>query len=156
MSSTLIPAKCDAVKADVAKQLADAGSNAMFTTDAWTSTYNDTYKGVTLHYVNANFDIVNRCLAVRHAQGSHTAKLLTEHTTDILSEFGVTLEKPVNVITDNAANVKMAMTKMMVNVKWRPCSAHILQLIINIGLDNKNVTDLSKMLSKARSIVGHY
>ena len=81
---------------------------------------------------------------------------MAKHTADILSEFGVTLEKSVNVITDNATNVRMAMTKMMVNFKWRPCSTRTLQLVINNGLDNKDVTDLSKMLSKTRSIVGHY
>lgn len=99
---------------------------------------------------------MHKCLAVRHTPGSHTAKLLAQHTTEILHEFGVVLDNGVHIITDNAANVRLAMTKVMTNVKWRPCFAHSLQLVINSSVDSPEVAGLSKMLAKASAIVGHF
>ena len=44
----------------------------------------------------------------------------------------------------------------MPGVLWRPCFAHTLQLCVNGALTSREVTDLPKILSKARSIVGHF
>ena len=93
---------------------------------------------------------------VRHAPGSHTAKLLAKTATDILGEFGVKLDKLVHFVTDIAAPVKLAMTKLMDNVVWRLCFARTMQLVVNGVLAGKKVSDLSKILAKARSIVGHF
>ena len=62
----------------------------------------------------------------------------------------------MHIITDNAANVKVVMTKVLQNVQWRPCFAHTLQLSINMALDCKDVSALGKMLAEARTIASHY
>ena len=66
------------------------------------------------------------------------------------------LQKPVNIIIDYAANIKRAMMKLMTNVKWWPCFAHTLQLVVNNGLDYKDVSGLSKMMTNSCAIVSHY
>ena len=38
--------------------------------------------------------------AVRHTQGSHTAKILAEYTTGILHEFGITRDNRVYIVTN--------------------------------------------------------
>ena len=139
MSSTLITAKYDEVKANVAKHLTSADTQPSFTTDALTASNNVEFSTVTLHYMDIDFNAINRCLAVRNTPGSHTAKVLAEHTSFILGEFGMQLDKAVYIVTDNASNIKVAMTKLLQNVKWRPCFTHTLQLMIITALDNKDV-----------------
>ena len=117
---------------------------------------NVAFTGVTLHYVDNNFNAINKCLAVCHTSGSHTYKVLAEHTTAILAEYGIKLDVPVHIVTDNASNMKVAMTKLMRNVHWQPCFAHTLQFVIVTPLESKEVSALGKVLSKARTIVGHY
>jgi hypothetical protein len=157
MSAQMIPDRYEEVKSAVVSHLARSGSNASFTTDTWTSSAADAYSAVTPHYINENFNSVNRCIAVRHAPGSHTADLLAAHVTQVLLDFGIQAsDRDIHVTTDNGANIKKAMTKVMVNVKWRGCFAHTLQLVVNAGLESKEVPNLGKMLAKARAIVGHF
>ena len=82
--------------------------------------------------------------------------MLAQHTTEILNEFGILLDKRVHNITDNTQNVKLAMTKLMQNVKRRPCIVHTLQLVINTALESKEVSSLSKMLVKAKANIDHF
>lgn len=159
MSSDMIPARYEAVKRTVVDHIAKSGSNASFTTDTWTSSAGDSYSAVTLHYIDESYNYVNRCIAVRHAPGSHTADLLAAHVTEVLQDFGIRTsdsETNCHVTTDNGANIKKAMTKIMKNVKWRGCFAHTLQLVVNAGLDSKEVSGISRTLAKARVIVGHF
>lgn len=92
MSTTLIPVTYDVVKADLTKHLAAAVAHASFTTDGWTVSNNVAFSGVMLHYIDKEFNAINKCVAVIHTPGSHTLKVLAHHTTEILSEFGVKLD----------------------------------------------------------------
>ena len=148
LSSLLIIAKYNEVKVEIAQHLSKAATHAAFTTDGWTVSNNVAYTGVTLHYFDKAFNSVNKCLAVRHTPGSHTLKVLAEHTTEILAEYSIKLDTPVHIVTDNASNVKVAMTKLMRNVQWRPCFAHTLQLIIVTALESKEVSALGKMIAR--------
>jgi hypothetical protein len=77
--------------------------------------------------------------------------------TEVLQDIGIrTSDTTVHVTTDNGANVKKAMTKVMENVKWCGCFAHTLQLVVNAGLDSKDVSAVGKTLVKARAVVGHF
>ena len=57
--------------------------------------------------------------------------------------------------TDSGANVKKAIANMP-ELKWRPRFAHTLQLVVNGGMAAKEVSEIPKILSRARAIVGHF
>ena len=61
----------------------------------------------------------------------------------------------VTAVTDSGANVKKALANMAVE-RWRPCFAHTLQLCVNGSLTQKEVSELPKIMAKARAIVGHF
>ena len=124
------------------------------TTDMWTSSNNVSYMGVTAHWIDGSFAAQNKCLAVKPAPGSHTADFISSAVDNVLGEW--TIDKTdLRVVTDSGANVKKAITQMPM-LKWRPCFAHTLQLVVNGGLASRDVSDLPKILTKARSIVGHF
>jgi len=96
----------------------------------------------------------NKCLAVRPAPGSHTAEFIADVTRAVLDEWSIDASK-LHVVTDSGTNVKKAMTNVP-GVHWRACFAHTLQLCVNVRLASSEVTELPKVLSKARAIVGHF
>ena len=138
LSALLIIAKYNEVKAEIAQHLATAGAHAAFTTNGWTSSNNVAFTGVMLHYVDNNFNAI-KVFDCPPYTGSHTSKVLAEHATAILAEYGINLDVPVHIVTDNASNVKVAMMKLMRNVQWRPFFAHTLQLVIVTALESKGV-----------------
>ncbi len=155
LSAILIPQAYQDAREEIRVLLTTAKSFAL-TTDMWTSSANDSYMGVTCHFIDADFAYHNKCLAIRYSPGSHTAAFIKTMMSDILTEWGLGLgSQHVHVVTDSGANVKKAMA-MMNNVIWRACFGHTLQLVVLGGLGDKKVCDLPKMLAKARTIVGHF
>lgn len=153
LSDTLIPQAYIAKKAAIMSELVSAQAVAL-TTDMWTSSNNDSYMGVTVHFIDAGFALQNWCLAVKHAPGSHTAEFIAKEITSVLTDWGMK-DQPVFFVTDSGANVKKAMS-LLRNVTWRACFAHTLHLVVNSGIASKQVTDLPKLLAESRKIVGHF
>jgi len=153
LSETLIPDAYDAKKAEIKAMISKAVAVAL-TTDMWTSVNNDSYMGVTCHFIDSDFRANSKCLAVSHAPGSHTAELIKTELEKIKKEWGLEGRR-IHFVTDSGANVKKAMS-LLADTIWRPCFAHTLQLVVNGGINNKQVTDLPKMLASARTIVGHF
>lgn len=153
VSAKLIPNKFTEVKSDIQTKLS-AVKSCSLTADMWTSSSNDSYLGVTAHWLDDNFNVESHCLTVRPAPGSHTADFLEKEISTVLDDWSLR-EKELFMVTDSGANIKKAMTHMD-TVTWRPCFAHTLQLCVNAGLSNREVTELPKLLAKARAIVGHF
>jgi len=155
LSDTLIPARYNETMTEMQASIAAAEAHAV-TTDLWTSSANHAYMGVTAHWLDAGFVPHNSCLAVRPAPGSHTAEYISSELKSVLDEWSLGLQpNKLHVVTDSGANVKKAIAQLPA-VKWRACFAHTLQLCVNTGLSSKEVSDLPKVLSKARAIVGHF
>lgn len=140
-------------KNDIRNSLAKSRTHAV-TTDMWTSSSNTSYMGVTAHWIDDQFVQHNRCLEVKPAPGSHTADFLSSELTAVMDEWNID-PKHVHIVTDSGANIRKAVTQMP-DVKWRGCFAHKLQLCVNGALTSKEVTDLPKILAKARAVVGHF
>jgi len=121
----------------------------------WTSSSNTSYLGVSVHYLDANFNPVNKCLNVQPAPGSHMAEFISQALTGVIDDWSLKRDADLHVITDSGANIKKAVIQLM-TAKWRPCVAHKLHLCVTSALGAKEVTELPKILSKARSIVGHF
>jgi len=152
LSTTLIPERHEIIQTKIREDMSKGKAKAV-TTDMWTSSNNDSYMGVTCHWVDEDYQLRNTCLAIKHAPGSHTADLISTELSEIMTDWGI--ERPVHLVTDSGANVKRAMS-LMEGVEWRPCFAHTLQLVVNGGLGSREVTELPKVLAKARAIVGHF
>ena len=58
------------------------------TTDCWTSRQNISYIGVTIHYVDDDFKLINQTYCVEHLPGSHTAAVLQSKIHDLFCNDG--------------------------------------------------------------------
>jgi hypothetical protein len=157
LSSTLIPDQYAQTKSDVKQAMTKAQACAV-TTDMWTASNNEQYMGVTAHFISNDFHISNRCVAVKHVPGTHTAEVIANELTTVLKDFDMTQQtssRPLFIVTDSGANVKKGIS-LMKDVSWRPCFAHKLQLVVNGGLNHPSVRGISTMLAQARSIVGYF
>jgi len=153
LSQVLIPTKYDETKAQLQESI-DQAQSVSITTDMWTSSANEAYMGITGHWMDNDFCLNSRCLAVRPAPGSHTADFIAAELTSMAAEWKLNLST-LRAVTDNGANVKKAVSHLAVE-KWRGCFDHTLQLCVNGALTHRSVTELPKILQKARTIVGHF
>ena len=84
----------------------------------------------------------------------HTADFISKEITDVYTEWSLDV-RALHVVTDSGANVKKAMSQLPID-EWRPCFVHTLQLVVNGALASKKVSDLPKIITKARAIVSHF
>ena len=102
------------------------------TTDMWTSRSGQGYIGITCSYIDSKFTLHEITLTVNYACYPHTAEHITESLEEILEDWKLR-EKVFVITTDNAANMKKAVSNMNA-IQWQGCDAHTLQLIIGKGL----------------------
>ena len=102
----------------------------------WTSRNRLRFLGITCSFLDKNFTIHEIILTIEHIRYPHNAQNISDALFIILDEWG--LRNITNVIvTDNRANMKKAikeMNEMTSNIKWQPCVAHTLQLVVGKGL----------------------
>ena len=82
---------------------------------------------------------------------SHTGEHLATAIKAITADWEIA-HKVVVMVTDNAANAKLSVN--LAGFDLICCSAHTLQLAIRDVLDH--VTEIKNILTKCRSIVGHF
>jgi len=148
--------KCKTALIEEFKKYSTAGEYISLTTDTWTSTNNESFMSLTGHYLTENFVPHNTCIMVRNVPGSHTAENIAKELTEALAEWSLPLpsHQTVFMITDNGRN--MVNAAQLANFRWKPCFAHTPQLVIEDGLKDSSVSGLKTILSKCRSIVGHF
>ena len=117
------------------------------TTDMWTARNRQGFLGVTCSFLDKNFVIHEITLAVEYIRYPHTAQNISDTLFALLDNWG--LREKVHIIaTDNGANMKKAikdMSLIAMNIKWQPCTAYTLQLVVGKGL---NVVKLLVLRSK--------
>ena len=102
------------------------------TTDMWTSRSRQGYIGITCSYIDSKFTLHEITLTVNYVRYPHTAEHITESLEKTLEDWKLR-EKVFVITTDNAANMKKAVSNMNA-IQWQGCDAHTLQLIIGKGL----------------------
>jgi hypothetical protein len=65
------------------------------TVDEFTSNTNISYMGVTMHYINSDFENCDRVLALRHLEENKDSAYLYDKFTGILNEWNI-LNKVIN------------------------------------------------------------
>ncbi|CAG8552991.1 23743_t:CDS:2 [Gigaspora margarita] len=101
------------------------------TADMWTAYSHNSYLGITVTWIDKKFELNNAVLAFTCLRYPHTADVIVKSIQDIL-EFWNLRNKVFSITTDSGTNIKLAYSKL--GVKWVPCSAHILNLIVQKGL----------------------
>ena len=123
-----------------------------FTSDTWSSRRHESYISFTVHYITETFEMKRHILGNYHFPGSPTSAAIKARLMEAMEEWNLPLTTiPIYIVTDNAKNFSGATNR----TTWSHvnCFAHTLQLAIQ---DAKNEHDLTSLLAKGRSIVGHY
>lgn len=125
------------------------------TTDCWTSLNADSFITVTAHFITkpkGKWMMENAVLATRFVEVTHTAENLRKIVEDILIEFEIH-GKTIACVHDNAANIKLAIRELE-SIRFSVCcSAHTLQLSVNLGLKTGKI---QKVISKSSKLVAHF
>ena len=114
------------------KKIRVESKSVSLTTDMWTSRSGQGYIGITCSYIDSKFTLHEITLTVNYVRYPHTAEHITESLEEILEDWKLR-EKVFVITTDNAANMKKAVSNMNA-IQWQGCDAHTLQLIIGKGL----------------------
>ncbi len=139
----------DVQKETIVKILADVPYIAL-TGDYWTSVANQSYLGVTAHFIDHQWMLHSYALNVRHVEDRHLAENCAQHFLGVANAWSIN-EKVTTFATDNARNVTAAVARTpFVNVV---CQAHTLQLAVNNAI---TAVGIDTTLAKCRKIVGHF
>ena len=124
-----------------------------FTTDAWSSSVNDTaLLSLTAHWINSDFKRNSVILNAHCLTESHTGEYIAAQIHSMLKEWDILPERVHVVVTDNASNMTEAMRDA--SLPQFGCFAHSLQLAINNSLLSQRA--VSDMIAVCKSIVGHF
>lgn len=85
--------------------------------------------GVTAHFINAEFVMIRRTLALKYLEDTHTGDNIYNQLCGIFAEWGIE-DKVTHIVTDGAANMKAAISKFK-HIIHLPCAAHRLNLCVN-------------------------
>lgn len=102
------------------------------TLDLWTAWSNYGYLGITCSFLDQKYNLNEITLTISHIRYPHNAENIRDAIEEILDEWNLR-SKVFSITTDNGSNIKKCV-KEMVGVKWHPCAAHTLQLVIGKGL----------------------
>lgn len=78
------------------------------TSDLWSSRTMDPFLSLTLHYIDDDWKLRQRCLETAYFPADHTADMIAQGLKDMLSEWDLAEEKLSAITTDNGANVVKA------------------------------------------------
>lgn len=90
------------------KNTVSKASSFALTTDLWTSRANHTYTGVTIYFVNDNFELKHYLLETKEFPESHSVANIAEELKSILSEWGLVETSISAITTDNGRNISAA------------------------------------------------
>ncbi|XP_060879286.1 E3 SUMO-protein ligase ZBED1-like [Metopolophium dirhodum] len=138
----------------------NAASHIAITTDIWTSMNTDSFMTLTAHFVDTNLrELSTVVLCTKKLESNHTGVYLSQVMTKELMEWTI-LNKVVAIVTDGAANIKLAVRLM--DIPQIPCTAHKLNLIVQQSLEISEEDDtdetggLKNILKKCRNIVSFF
>jgi hypothetical protein len=127
------------------------------TTDIWSAPHQQSYLGMTIHWIDANWELHAQLLDIVPLYDAHSAENITEQLCAVLTDFAIG-EKILSITTDNAANM-VKMGKLLCeqallrfnnsNIIHLRCAAHVLNIGVKAGLEH-----ISDSVQKARRFAG--
>ena len=120
-----------------------------FTSDLWTSRAGDQFISLTMSWISPKWRMLRFTPFVHPFHGHHTGLRISLELDDMLEELGFESTTDKVCVTDNAANMKVAIAESY-HLREYFCNIHSLQLAINDTF--KNVDGMADALAKGRKI----
>ncbi|XP_011880238.1 PREDICTED: zinc finger BED domain-containing protein 1-like [Vollenhovia emeryi] len=151
--TSLIEEKYEFLSSMIKTQISDI-TNLCLTTDIWTDTLNTkSFLGLTAHYISKE-TYKSVTIGVSELNDRHTSENIKMWLLNILCEWNINIENVVVVVSDNAANIKKAITEAFGTEKHLPRFAHTLNLIPAIII--KDDATVSEFCKKIKNIVTYF
>lgn len=125
----LIDVRYDVLKERFIATLKELDSYCI-TCDNWTDVSNQSYLGVTIHYVTPQIEMKSGCVGVFPMSENHTSQYLGECLTSVIKDFNLEQLRITAVVTDSAANIKKAVHDFVGQDKHLACFAHTLSHLV--------------------------
>lgn len=146
----LMDAKYDILKERFKKDL-KLGSSYTVTCDIWTDISNQSYLGVTIHYLRHELILINATIGVFPLTQNHTAKYIREKLVSVIESFEIDLSSITAFVTDSGANMIKAITDEFGSTKQLSCVAHALSHVVPDAI--KLSTYIEELINRVKSIV---
>jgi hypothetical protein len=144
---------CEKIKNVIHKDLSKSEFVSV-TLDGWSSVANDSYLGFTCHFVNDDFELNSRMLALQHIPERHTAENLSSEIVTIVKNWNIQL-KITTATIDGASNINLAVDKTSFLDKLN-CITHIMNLVTKGILNNNTCVKVNDLVKKCRNLVGTF
>lgn len=131
-TSVAIPETYNNMKADLVHEFKGIKFFSC-TMDGWSSIAGDPYLSLTIHYINAEWQLVAKCLSTMYVPQSHTGDTLSDFVKETLDEYGLNKRDMAYITTDSAANNIAACRKL--SVERISCFGHILHNALTTGMN---------------------
>ena len=150
LATNYIPKLYDREKERICNKLSDVGYYAL-TADIWTSRHNEAYTGITIHFVNATYQLESFLLETLEFPQSHTGTNIAKELQEILENWRLPEDKISAITTDNGTNIVAALE--IKQWKRMPCFSHTSQLAVEVVL---KLPEVSRALARCRHLVAHF
>ena len=145
-STKLLPKHYQLVRLEVEKEISCA-TYITITSDLWTAQHQHrTYISLTVHFVDASFQMRSRCLQTPEILQDHSADSISEVLSEMLIDWKIK-ERVIGATTDNAKNITNAIEQM--DIQHLPCVGHTLQRGLKIA-------KVKSCISQCKSVVSHF
>ena len=107
----------------------------------WTSHATEAYLTITVHFIDAQWNLISRILQTCEMPEWHTSVNIASRLENAASEWNITDEHIVPVVSDNASNMRVAAEE--VGWEYISCLGHTLQLAFDSVLASDTLTRLT-------------
>lgn len=149
ISSAMIPALYQTALTDVKMRISRDVKSVCLTTDCWTSSQTESYIGVTVHYIDDDFEAQQILLECKSMTESHTSTNLAKELKRVTDEYNLT-NKVNFAISDNARNIVKAIESEL-GWKHYGCVAHTLNLVVSTAL-----RPIEELIENVKKIVAFF
>ncbi|CAG8704546.1 6155_t:CDS:2, partial [Scutellospora calospora] len=108
---------------------------------------NQAYIGVTVTWINSNFELKEALLTIQLLPSLHTAEAIEDSLNQVITNWGLT-GRVFCITTDNGPNIKKAIS-LMDNITRSSFSAHTLQLSVLKGLKPAKNVDIQRFTKQS-------
>ena len=149
-------------KENIQAELNSFTTKVALTTDIWLSRYNnESFLGITMHYINNDWETKKCLLDFIPAGGSHTATSILNKIINLLQDFGIA-NRVISITTDNGSNMlafgrdlacELEGSFFNLTFSHKRCAAHIINLAVKAGMKHLNgpINKLRKFVIKIRN-----
>ncbi|XP_050725201.1 E3 SUMO-protein ligase ZBED1-like [Eriocheir sinensis] len=135
----------------IKKELEDTQAISL-ATETWTSANTKHFITITAHFISPEWKLKSVVLETLMMQEAHTAADIAKELTTICNNWNI-LNKVCSVVTDNVANVTLAVSNIM-KLCHLQCFAHTLNLVVKDSV--KNTEEVNCLLEKIQLIVSYF